>query len=193
VNYVFGKQRGQLLVESIEEFLEIDKISDEYLEYIDGQIYYQASPFTIHQRISVNFTAEFRSYFKAKQCEILHAPFDVRLKNEKEENQNKVIPDITVICDKSGLNDKNYIGVPSLIVEILSPSNQSHDLITKMNLYQRFGVKEYWIVNPKLNSIQIYALDNEGLYEQVGVYKDKDTAKSSVFPDLRVSLEEIFS
>jgi Uma2 family endonuclease len=178
---------------SFEEFLEIDKNSDEYLEYIDGQIYYQASPSTIHQRISVNFTAEFRSYFKTKQCEIFHAPFDVKLKNEKEENPNKVIPDITVICDKSGLNDKNYIGIPSLIVEILSPSNQSNDLITKMNLYQRFGVKEYWIVNPKLNSIQIYALDEDGLYEQVGVYKNKDIAKSSAFPDLTVNLEEIFS
>ena len=107
-------------------------------------------PSTLHQRISVNFTAEFRNYFKNKQCELFHALFDVKLKNDKEEYINKVIPDITVICDKHGLNDKNYIGVPTLIIEILSPSNQSHNLITKMNLYQRFGVKEYWIVNANL-------------------------------------------
>ena len=175
-----------------EEFLEIDKNSEEYLEYIDRQIYNQASPSTIHQRISVNFTAEFRNYFKNKQCELFHAPFDVKLKNNKEEYINKVIPDITVICDNHGLNDKNYIGVPTLIIEILSPSNQSHDLITKMNLYQRFGVKEYWIVNPKLFSIQIYALNDEALYEQVGVYKNNEVAFSSVFSDLSVNLDDIF-
>jgi Uma2 family endonuclease len=177
---------------TFEEFLEIDKNDDEILEYIDGIVYNQASPSTIHQRISVNFTAEFRNYFKNKQCELFHAPFDVQLKNEKEEYDSKVIPDITLICDKSGLNDKNYIGVPTLIVEILSPSNQSHDLITKMNLYQRFGVKEYWIVNPKLNSIQIYGLNEDGSYEQVGVYKNNEVASSGIFSDLNVNLDDIF-
>jgi len=77
-----------------EEFLEIDKNSEEYLEYIDGQIYNQSSPSTMHQRISVNFTGEFRNYFKKKQCELFHAPFNVKLKNDKEESVNKVIPDI---------------------------------------------------------------------------------------------------
>lgn len=177
---------------SFEEFIEMDKTSDEYLEYIDGQIYNQASPSTLHQRISVNFTAEFRNYFKNRQCEIFHAPFDVKLKNEKEEYLSKVIPDITVVCDKRGLNEKNYVGIPNLIVEILSPSNQSHDLITKMNLYQRFGVKEYWIVNPKLKSIQIYALNDEELYEQVGVYKNNEIAESNIFNDLRINLDDIF-
>lgn len=177
---------------TFEEFLEIDKNNEEILEYIDGIVYNQASPSTMHQKISVNITAEFRNYFKRKQCELFHAPFDVQLKNEKEEHTSKVIPDITVICDKSGLNDKNYIGIPTLIVEILSPSNQSHDLITKMNLYQRFGVKEYWIVNPKLNSIQIYGLNEEGLYEQVGVYKNSDLASSSIFRDLEINLVDIF-
>lgn len=61
-----------------------------------------------------------------------------------------------------------------------------------MNLYQRFGVKEYWIVNPKLFSKQIYALNNEGLYEQVGVYKNNDVASSSVFSDLSVNLYDTF-
>lgn len=176
-----------------EEFLEIDKNSDEMLEFIDGEIINQASPSTAHQKASVNFTVEFKNYFKHKNCEVFHAPFDVHLKNENEEHTNKVIPDITVICDKSGLNEKNYVGVPTLIVEILSPSNQSNDLITKMNLYQKFGVKEYWIVNPKFRSIQIYGLNGEGLYEQVGVFKDREMAYSSVFKDLSVDLQDVFS
>lgn len=177
---------------SYKEFLELDNSSDEYYEFIDGKVYNQASPSTMHQRISVNFTGIFRDFFKNKNCEIFHAPFDIQLKKENEKLENKVIPDIAVICDKSGLNDKNYIGVPTLIIEILSPSNQAQDLITKMNLYQNYGVQEYWIVNPKLFSVQIYTLNKEGSYEQSGVYKNKEIAKSSIFPDLKVNLEEIF-
>ena len=63
--------------------------------------------------ITVNFTSEFRNYFKNKQCELFHAPFDAKLKSDKEEYINKVIPDITVICDKHDLTDKNYIDVPT--------------------------------------------------------------------------------
>lgn len=62
-----------------------------------------------------------------------------------------------------------------------------------MNLYQRFGVKEYWIVNPGFNSIQIYALNEEGLYEQAGIYKNDELAASKVFSDLQIDLRDIFS
>ncbi|MGG7144137.1 Uma2 family endonuclease [Clostridium nigeriense] len=69
--------------------------------------------------------------------------------------------------DKSGFTETKYIGVPSLIIEILTPSNQSHDLITKLNLYMKYGVKEYWIINPMLESVTIYTLNNENMYEQL--------------------------
>ncbi|MFL0194283.1 Uma2 family endonuclease [Clostridium sp. WILCCON 0269] len=67
-----------------EEFLQLDSNTEEYLEYVDGQVYNQASPSTIHQRVSVNFTAELRNYFRDKECELFHAPFDIQLKNEDE-------------------------------------------------------------------------------------------------------------
>ncbi len=178
---------------SYDEFLRMDKDSEDYLEYICGKVYCQASPSTAHQRVSVNLTTELNIFFKNKECEVFHAPFDIILKDEEKQSTNKVIPDITVICDKRGLNDNNYMGIPSLIIEILSPSNQSHDLITKMNLYQEFKVKEYWIVNPKLNSIQIYSLTDVGFYEQVGVYKNNETLDSKIFEDLKIELEKFFS
>ncbi|SHH85073.1 Uma2 family endonuclease [Clostridium grantii] len=177
---------------SFEEFVKMDNSTEDSLEYIEGQIYLQASPSTVHQRISVNLTGEFRNYFKKTKCELFHAPFDIILENEEDKYPNKLIPDISVICDKNGLNEKNYVGVPTLIVEILSPSNQSHDLVTKMNLYQRFGVREYWIVNPKLKSIQIYSLNEEGFYNQVGVYKNSDIVNSFIFEGLSISSEDIF-
>ena len=177
---------------TFEEFLKLDSSDENLYEFIDGTIYNQASPSTTHQRTSGNLYYELRKYFENKPCEVFSAPFDIILKDETEQYKSKVIPDLSVICDKDGLNDKNYIGIPTLIIEILSPSNQAHDLVTKLNLYQRFGIKEYWIVNPKLNSIQIYTLNEEGLYEQFGIYKGNEILESKVFDGLKIELNIIF-
>ena len=175
-----------------DEFVNIDKNTDELLEYIDGIIYNQASPSKTHQIVALNIATEFNIFFKNKSCKPFIAPFDVILKNEKEEYSRKVIPDISIICDKTGLSDVNYTGVPTLIVEILSPSNESHDLVTKMNLYQRFGVNEYWIVNPKIRSVSIYKINEESFYEQFGVYKNEEEFASATFKELKINLREIF-
>lgn len=79
-----------------------------------------------------------------------------------------------------------------MIVEILSPSNESHDLVTKMNLYQRFGVNEYWIVNPKIKTVSIYKLNEVGLYEQFGVYKNAEEFCSATFNELEINLRNVF-
>jgi Uma2 family endonuclease len=176
-----------------EEFVSIDKNTDELLEYIDGIIYNQASPSQIHQAVALNLATEFNIFLKNKPCRPFIAPFDVILKDEKQEYPRKVIPDISIICDKTGLNASNYIGVPTLIVEILSPSNEAHDLVTKMNLYQQFKVKEYWIVNPKIKTISIYKINDEGFYEQFGVYKNEEQFQSATFEGLKISLAEIFT
>jgi len=61
---------------------------------------------------------------------------------------------------------QQYVGTPSLMVEVLSPSNHHHDLVTKMNLYAKFGIQEYWIANPLNHSVSIYTLDESGFYSQ---------------------------
>lgn len=74
-----------------------------------------------------------------------------------EITENKVvIPDLSVIYDKTGLIEQKYVGVPTVIIEILSSSNQSQDLVTQLNLYMQYGVKEYWIVNLISDGILIY-------------------------------------
>lgn len=175
------------------EFLEIDKNSSEYLEYIDGQVFNQASPSITHQRISRKLSTKLDLYFQGKKCEPFTAPIDIKLKNENEEHSQKVIPDLVVICDKEGLNNNFYLGVPTLVIEIVSPSNSHHDYIRKLNLYERFGVKEYWIVDPRFKSIQINFLSNEGYYEITGIYKGNEEAKSNLFENLSVNLKDIFS
>lgn len=177
---------------TFEEFLDIESKSDKLMEFINGKVYLQASPNTFHQRISRKISTIFDVYFSNKEGEPFTAPYDIILKSEKETSKNKVIPDLSVICDKAGLNEKNYLGVPTLIVEILSPSTAWIDISKKLELYQSFGVKEYWIISPKNNNAQIFNLNEENFYGEPTVYYKDDIAKSSIFSNLNVSLKEIF-
>jgi Uma2 family endonuclease len=177
---------------SVIEYFEIRESSDELLEYIDGFVYMSPSPSTKHQRISGRLFIEFAMFLEKKPCEVFHAPFDIELKNEKMEGTKIVIPDLSIICEKSGFTDARYVGVPNLIVEILSPSNQSHDLITKLNLYMNYGVNEYWIVNPMLDSVTVYALNDEEMYVQHDMKTEIGSITSKFLPGFSVNLSEIF-
>jgi Uma2 family endonuclease len=81
------------------------------------------------------------------ECSPVIAPFDVYLFYDQGDEYTLVQPDIFLACDKSKLKENRYNGAPRFIIEILS-SNRSHDMVTKLNLYQKAGVEEYWIVDP---------------------------------------------
>ena len=111
------------------------------------------------------------------KCEVYTAPFDVKLSES-----TVVIPDISVICDSSKLTDKGCSGAPDWIIEIVS-SNAIHDYLVKLNHYQAYGVREYWIVDPKKQSVTVYHFDEDFDMEKydfteiipVWIYKDKAT------------------
>jgi Uma2 family endonuclease len=177
---------------TLDEFYKMREETDSLLEYIDGAVYMSPSPSTQHQRISMRLSTRLFNYLEGKECEVFHAPFDVELHNEKMDGNKIIIPDLSVICDNNGLLENKYVGVPTLIIEILSPSNQSHDLVFKLNLYMQYGVKEYWIINPMLNAVIVYTLNNEGQYQQMEALKEKGMIKSEVLKGFQVKLEEIF-
>lgn len=177
---------------SIDDYFKIREKSEHLLEYIDGFIYMSPSPSTKHQRISSKLHIKLGNFLAGKHCEVFHAPFDIELKNEIIEGTKIVIPDLSVICEKRGFTESRYIGVPNLVVEILSPSNQSHDLITKLNLYMNYGVKEYWIVNPMLHSITVYALNDESMYDQHDMKTRNGIITSKFLVGFKIDLEEIF-
>ncbi|MBM4764749.1 Uma2 family endonuclease [Bacillus sp. B15-48] len=177
---------------SVHEYFTIREKSEDLLEYIDGMVYMSPSPSTAHQRISRKLLIQLDRFLNGKPCEVFHAPFDIELKTDNSEEAKIVIPDLSVICDKSGLTESRYVGMPTLIVEILSPSNQAHDLITKLNLYMNVGVKEYWIVNPMLRSVTVYSLNEEGLYEQHDIKTEGGVITSEILQGFSVDLKEIF-
>ena len=165
---------------------------DERIEIIEGEIFAMGSPSVIHQSLITNLLFEIQSYIKANKgpCKVFTAPFDVILKNDNEEVEecsNIVIPDISVICDKNKLSDgKKCVGSPDMIVEIISPSNAGHDYVTKLNLYQKYKVKEYWIIDPRVKKIFVYFLDENGFYDLVNSYTFKDKVKVNIYDDLEI-------
>lgn len=120
-------------------------------EIIDGKAYAMApSPTSKHQRISVKIASEYEHFLKSKPCRVF-TELDVILSK-----RDIVKPDIFVVCDKDKITDKNVQGAPDLVVEILSPSTAKTDKTTKMELYKKSGVKEYWIVDTYYNEIFVY-------------------------------------
>jgi Uma2 family endonuclease len=174
-----------------EEFLQMDKENEHRLEYFNGEVVYLESPSVEHQRVLLNIAAEFRNYFRGKPCEAFISPLDLWLINKEKALNVKVQPDLMVICDKAGLKENAYYGVPALIIEIISPSNKNHDRIRKYSTYMEFGINEYWMVNPELKTVEVYTLE-KGEYKQAAIYKSDDCAVSQTFKELKIHLDEIF-
>lgn len=177
---------------SLEEFFSLREKSTQVMEYIDGTVFMSPSPSIKHQRISGKLYVQLAEVLENSECEVFAAPTDIELNDEGKNETHIVIPDLSVICDKNGFAETKYVGVPNLIIEIISPSNQSHDLVYKLNLYEKFGVKEYWTVNPLINHIQVFFLE-EGQYIQSGAAKDTGTVKSSLFDKFEVDAGRLFS
>ena len=158
-------------------------------ELIDGQFYYMAAPSRVHQKILMFLSKTIANYIDSKNgpCEVYPAPFAVKLFSE--DDKNMVEPDISVICDPNKLTDRGCTGAPDWIVEIVSPSNSSHDYIRKLNLYADAGVREYWIVNPDKKSIYVYHLE-ETQFETTA-YTLQDKIKVNIYDDLWIDFTEL--
>lgn len=123
---------------NFENFLEIDNKSDSLMEFIDGDIYLQASPSTMHQRISRRISTIFDIYVNDKECGLFVASYDIILSSENEMSKSKIIPDLSVICDKKGLNEKNYYDEPiTFYRDDIAKSNLFNNL--NVNLKEIFG------------------------------------------------------
>jgi Uma2 family endonuclease len=140
----------------------------------------------MHQDVSVQLVVEFGSYLRGKKCKVYHPPFDVILPEEGETLEtakNIVQPDIFVVCDKDKITPGGCYGAPDLVVEILSPSTAKRDIKDKRKLYQRAGVREYWIVDPVHKTVHVYKVDEEGKYSFPETYTEDDKIKVGIFND----------
>lgn len=177
-----------LLKENIHTIEEIYALPEgERAELIDGKIYYMAPPSTKHQRISGNIARKIGNYIEANhgKCEVFAAPFAVKL----DETANTYVePDISVVCDTDKLDDRGCNGAPDWIIEIVSPSSQRMDYLTKLFKYRTAGVREYWIVNPMQNTVSVYNFKPQ---EDVGQYSFEDNIPVGIYPGFSIRISEM--
>jgi Uma2 family endonuclease len=140
-------------------------------ELIDNQIYMSPAPLFKHQKTIQSIFKELDKIVEEKgKGSIIVAPFDIKL----DKTQNSVQPDIIVILKNNPnqvTEDGRYTGVPDLLIEVLSPSNKEYDLIKKKDLYEKFGVQEYWIVDPDTKLAIGFALSGDSykkISEEIG-------------------------
>lgn len=170
---------------------------NELIEIIDGKAFMMATPSRIHQKISGELFRQLANYLEGKKCEVYAAPFSVRLfeqNGDRPEDVDTVVePDISVVCDRNKLDIHGCKGAPDLIVEILSPSSLRHDRLVKLNLYQRAGVREYWIVDPENRSVTVFLPDSIGSFRLHEDYGREDVAKVNVLDGCFIELNKVFS
>lgn len=160
---------------------------DTRAEVFGGQIYYMASPSEIHQTISTELTTILNIYIKSRKssCKVFHAPFDVKLDDEP---LTIVQPDLMIVCDKDKLDGKRCNGAPDFIIEIVSPGNPSDDYIRKAYYYKNYGVREYWIVDPRRKIITINYFEGNLVSVQ---YPFDSSIKVNIYDDLFINFSEI--
>jgi Uma2 family endonuclease len=166
-------------------------------EIIDGVPYLQTAPTWQHQGISMELSLQFGNYLRDKPCRVFAAPFDLCVPefDESDEDISNLVaqPDLVVVCDEGKLRKSGYFGVPTLVIEIASPSTSKKDRLLKFNKYEKAGVKEYWIVEPDGKIVSVFTLQENKRYGRPEVYSDQDKIKVSVFPDLEIDLGTVFA
>ena len=169
------------------DYLLID--DDKRYEVIRGGLIMVPAPFTIHQRVSMNLVFIINKYVREKRLgEVLVAPTDVVLSED-----TVVQPDILFISKErlDIIKEAAIMGSPDLIVEIISPSSASYDTVEKRDIYEEYGVKEYWLVFPQEKAIEVLTLESN-IYREFCKGRKTGVVMSKIIAGLEVDLKEVF-
>lgn len=93
-----------------------------------------------------------------------------------------------IVCDKDKLDGKRCNGAPDFIIEIVSPGNPTDDYIRKLYYYKKYGVREYWIIDPKRKAVTVYFFEANVLSVP---YTFDSTIKVNIYDDLYINFSEI--
>jgi len=166
---------------SLVEFNALETKDESKYELIDGIVLMSPRPNYKHQEIMSRLNLEIGAYLRDKHCMVF-------TEAELELNSDVLIPDLSVICGLDNSDFQRYKKAPEIVIEIISPSSKYTDTFTKLYKYELFGVKEYWIANPKTETITIYNFENKTNID----YCKHENLTSSVFNDLIINLSNIF-
>jgi Uma2 family endonuclease len=168
---------------------------EERVELIKGKIFKMSpAPGSVHQRVSSVLHVAIGSYLINGRCEVFSAPFDVRIPRKTKDDKDIITvlqPDICVICDPNKIDERGCVGAPDIVVEILSAGNSRKEMKIKYEVYEEAGVKEYWIVDPIRETVQVHLLKDH-TYIPLRTLVPDDTLNSTVLPGFSFSLSKIF-
>lgn len=171
-------------------------------ERIHGVEVMLARPIISHLQVAANLLFILKGYLRGKRCKVYAEP-DVYF-----DEDNHCIPDLVIVCDPGKIKVAHIEGAPDFVAEILSPSTGNYDMGAKMDIYERFGVREYWLIDPKSKAIMVYLLQ-DGRYVFSGRYtvleegeaealNEKELAehklslKLSLYDDLEIKVQDVF-
>ncbi len=177
------KERPKRKVWTYEDYLRLT--DDKRYEIINGRLIEMPAPTVLHQRVLGDLYYIFRVRLKGKG-DVLISPVDVILSDTAV-----VQPDLIFISrERLGIVRERIFGPPDLVVEIVSPSSYGRDRYEKFVLYERYGVKEYWIVLPREKVIEIWCL-KDGRYVLHSVAAGSGEVESCVLKGFKVKVEEV--
>jgi len=161
-------------------------------ELIDGEHFVTPAPVSRHQRVSIRLATALHAFVEQRKLgEVFAAPFDVILSRH-----DVVEPDLLFVSnERRGIVHDWVRGAPDLAVEILSPSTRRTDEIRKLHLYDHFGVREYWVIDPDIHVVKIYRRAADGTFPRVAelAAADDDVLQTPLLPGLSVKLRELFA
>jgi len=173
---------------------------DEFVELVKGKVFRpMAGARTRHQVFHRRLTRAIGNFLGEDEdgCQLFYAPYDVRLTrstgNGDAQIQSVVQPDILVVCDPTKIDERGCLGAPDWIIEIISPGNFAHDTRTKFGLYEENGVREYWLVNPGLNTVVAWTLDAAGAYQLAAEYTEPGPMPVATLPGLALEWAALFA
>ncbi|BCZ45313.1 hypothetical protein psyc5s11_13800 [Clostridium gelidum] len=173
-------------------------------EWIDKEVLMSPRPEHNHMEIQYSIGFKFKEYFD-KSCKVAieeslfltkDNPIEIKkdllkLKELISAKKAELVPDIAVYCDKEQVFRRGFLGIPQLVVEILSPNNADDDTEKKKEIYRKYGVSEYWIVSPMSKRVFVYSLENE-TFKLAGEYNFvKEDIKSNRFESLVININDV--
>lgn len=165
-------------------------LTEPRFERIGSTEYAMSSPGYKHQIAAGRIFAQLDAQLSVHQCTTIVAPFDVYPLYDRGDGYTLVQPDIFLACDRSKLQEKRYNGAPKFIIEILS-TNRSHDMLTKLNLYEKAGVAEYWMVDPEEQIISVLELQDGKYFFRA--YSGEDEVPLVSIPGCTVNFKKVFA
>lgn len=171
-----------------DEFENIQKKFDGKAEFDNGNIFLSSDTSIRHNEIKSNILANLIMFLKGSNYKAYDEQIEVIFKSDSELYKYK--PDLFIMCENATRNGESFTSAPKIIFEVVSKSTASHDYITKLAVYQKFGVLEYNIVEQSGHIIQ-YALE-DGVFLIKNTFKGDDTFVSTVFPELKIDLKDVF-